>query len=169
MRSTLIYLICFASSLLLWIFFRIARLRISQAIIQAFQYRHILNRHRFCGPWTLSSVIIWSVYISGNAAALVLGAHSFDEMIVRSGTLSLVNAAPLFLGMNLDYLSTLVGLSIRTYYQFHQACGLLSCALILCHSLIPLKDGIATYKNTDLYAISVSSVHHDHDMKFNIY
>ena len=97
-------------------------------------YPYVLRRHQFLGPWTWADVMVQLVYITGNAFCVGFRS-SFAEAGLRSGSLSLINLIPLYLGPHLGFLADLLGLSLSTFRRVHRSAGLLSSCLVLFHAL----------------------------------
>ena len=115
-----------------------------------FLFALLVRRHRFFGPWTRVQAISVVLYTIANVAGLAVGTTNVKDAGDRAGVLSLINIIPCYFGLHLGFVSDLLGLSLRTYRQFHASAGSMSFVLGLLHVIINL----ATVGDTELFQAS---------------
>ena len=71
-----------------------------------------------------------------------------------------MNAAPLLLSMHLSFLADLFGLRLRTFLLVHRACGLMTTAHVVLHSIVIVARGVSMERSNsvDMYPVTVSDL-----------
>jgi hypothetical protein len=123
-------------------------------------YPFLISRHRLLGPCTRLRALLQAIYWGLAASASTYGTHSFAALGVRAGTLSLVNAAMLYSGLQLGFLADALGLRLPTVRWLHGSIGLVSWALALLHVIINITGngqmGLDT--SSRVYGLMVSRI-----------
>lgn len=115
-----------------------------------FLFALLVRRHLFFGPWTRAQAISIVLYTIANVVGIAVGTTDVKNASDRAGVLSLINLIPCYFGLHLGFASDLLGLSLRTYRQFHASAGSMSFVLGLLHVIINL----ATIGESDLFQAS---------------
>ena len=115
-----------------------------------FLFALLVRRHRLFGPWTRIQVISIILHIITNVVDVTAGTANVKNAGDRAEVLSLINIIPCYFGLHLGFASDLLGLSLRTYRQFHASAGSMFFALGLLHAIIRL----ATVEDSDLFQAS---------------
>ncbi|KAI5465190.1 hypothetical protein BGZ63DRAFT_379568 [Mariannaea sp. PMI_226] len=97
-------------------------------------YRYAIRRHTWIGPYTILSVLVHIIYVSGNVICLCYNGRSVSFTFAsRAAVLSLINLGPVFLAIHLGFLADFFGVSLTTYRQVHRTCSLVSASLLFTH------------------------------------
>ncbi|KAL7940684.1 FAD-binding domain-containing protein [Trichoderma barbatum] len=140
-----IYMYCFVGCFLVLFIFQniiphvVPTLRVLIILpARAIGYYFLINRHALIGPITVASTCFQMIYIGANIASLVYGIDSVAQAASRAGTLSLINLVPLYLTMHLSFIADVLGMSLHTYRQLHQSCGVVAMGHIIFHGAVAL-------------------------------
>ena len=71
---------------------------------------------------------------------------SIAEAADRTGTLSLINMIPLFLGPHLSFLASTVGLSLKIFQAVHSSSAVVSVLLGATHTIFSLYSSSVSLK-----------------------
>jgi hypothetical protein len=102
-------------------------------ITRRLTYVNILNRHALIGPWSAATLLFQTLYLMVNVFCLSFKVDNLSHAGRRAGTLSLINLSPLLSGLHLDFLASILGLSLKTIQLIHRSAGFASFALAIFH------------------------------------
>ncbi|CRK11329.1 hypothetical protein BN1708_010134, partial [Verticillium longisporum] len=100
------------------------------------------------------------LFIAANAVPLAVGVHDVSGFVRRSGVLSVVNMAPLFLGTQMNVIASGCGLSLRALVALHRWLGIMAIVQGLTHTAVALSTESSTDvgKFSDTSGIVVASI-----------
>ena len=99
-------------------------------------YSYVLRRHALIGPWTAITVLAVMICVAINIVCLTLGTTDWSQAARRAGTLSIINLGALFSGLHLNFLASLLGLSLATVRVIHRSASLIALSLAGFHIVV---------------------------------
>ncbi len=129
----------------------------SAVVLRYIVYPLFLRRHRLMGPWSRSGFLLRFAYIAANIFCSGFRIVSVPEASNRTGTLSLINMLPLFLGPHLSFLAVMMGLSLHNFQAVHGSSAFVSVLLSAAHTGLGLSGSGAYsfHEPSHLYGLIV--------------
>ena len=126
-------------------------------VLRYLVYPFSIHRHRLIGPWSRGGLLLRLLHITVNAFCGGFKIGSVAEATDRTGTLSLINMIPLFLGPHLSFLASMVGLSLQTFHAIHGSSAVVSVLLGATHTILSLHSSSpgSLHESTHLYGLIV--------------
>ena len=84
---------------------------------------YLVRRHRYIGPITTASMIVWVLYIGVNIFFAVYRVFALDDAARRLARLAMANLIILYLGSQLAFAAHLTGLDVKRLGKIHLAAG----------------------------------------------
>lgn len=132
----------------------LCRTHLSATFLRHVIYPFFLNRHRFVGPWTRTSVLLHIFYWATMGFCCSFRTTGLTDASARAGTLSLINMIPLFSSFHLSFVADMFGISLRAYRQLHGSVGYVAGALTLFHTVVNVTRG-ALQSHARIYGLMV--------------
>ena len=126
-------------------------------VLRHLVYPFSIRRHRLIGPWSRGGLLLRVVHVTVNAFCSGFKVGSVAEATDRTGTLSLINMIPLFLGPHLSFLASMVGLSLQTFHAIHGSSAVVSVLLGATHTILSLHGSSpgSLHESTHLHGLIV--------------
>lgn len=109
-------------------------------------YLNILDRHSLVGPWRATTLLSLTLYLAVNAFCLSFKVDNLSHTGRRAGALSLINLSPLLGSFHLDFLASILGLSLKTTRSIHRSAGCASFALAVFHVAVAAATENAAFQ-----------------------
>ncbi|KAK1506528.1 FAD-binding domain-containing protein [Colletotrichum costaricense] len=113
------------------------RRRLAHYVERQLSYRFLVHRHSFLGPWNAISLLGPTVYVGVNVFCFLFRQSA---TLSRSGTLTLLNLAPLFLGPSLGFVADLLGISLSHFMFWHRWQGRVASGMLVVHIFTAMAD-----------------------------
>lgn len=97
-------------------------------------YSTVVSRGKFLDRWSLGDVLLIIAYVGVNVVCIVLPLSGVEQIVIRSGTLSVVNLIACFAGPYLGFLADVLAVSVNTCRRLHAAAGALGILLAVVHA-----------------------------------
>ena len=117
-------------------------------VLRYLVYPFFIHRHRLIGPWSRGAMLLRVLHVTVNIFCTGFKIGSIAEAADRTGTLSLINMIPLFLGPHLSFLASTVGLSLKTFQAVHGWSALVSVLLGATHTIFSLHSSSFSLKQS---------------------
>lgn len=103
---------------------------------QVLAHVFVINRHSLAGPWTVDVIVAHLFWLACNVVSIWVGTDSVTQASSRTGTLALLNMAPLFLASHLSLIADVLSLNLGMIRRLYQFFGYLAAALVLAHGVL---------------------------------
>jgi hypothetical protein len=103
-------------------------------------YPQFFLGHRYWGPWSRAGLGFSFLYMLINMLCLGFRRPAIQEAGLRAANLSLINIIPVFAGPHLSFLADILGISLASIYRVHRYSGIMSCFLIVFHTIVVASD-----------------------------
>ena len=129
-------------------------------ILRYIVYPLFIRHHCLAGPWSRGGFLLRFVYIAVNVFCSGFQIRSVAEACSRTGTLSLINMAPLFLGPHLSFLAVMMGISLPTFRTIHGSSAAVSLLLSAAHTILGIYDSrsYSFHEPSHLYGLIVGRI-----------
>lgn len=122
-------------------------------------YRQIPRYLRGPGKTTWFHLLLLLTFLITNVIALSVGVDDVPEFARRSGLLSVVNLIPLFLGGQINAISSHCGIGLKTYTRIHRWLGRVAIVEGLIHVIVTISIRRPNFETrADVAALVVSSL-----------
>lgn len=121
---------------------------ISRVIKDYLTYPTVVTSGKFLDHWSLSDVLLLVLYVGANVVCTVLPLSGVDQIVLRSGTLSVLNLILCFMGPYLGFLADVLAVSVSSCRRLHAAAGTLGAMLAVVHA----STAAAVNKTLNLHA-----------------
>lgn len=123
--------------------------RLSQAIgtyrlllLRDLVYPVFFSRHYVLGPWSRFGLLLRLSYLAVNVFFGLFKVATLSDAKLRTGTLSLINLLPLYLGIHFSFLTDLIGISIGSFRAIHASSGLMATLLGCTHIALSVTNSV---------------------------
>lgn len=106
-------------------------------------YSIFLRRHYVLGPWSRFGLLIRLSYLAVNVFFGLFKVTTISDAQLRTGTLSLINLLPLYLGTHFGFIADLVGVSIGSFRAIHASSGLMATLLGCTHLALSVANSVS--------------------------
>ncbi|EGY18672.1 FAD-binding domain-containing protein [Verticillium dahliae VdLs.17] len=129
-------------------------------LLHYLSWKTIFRSTRLLRRITWLRLMLAVLFIAANAVPLAVGVHDVSGFVRRSGVLSVVNMAPLFLGTQMNVIASGCGLSLRALVALHRWLGIMAIVQGLTHTAVALSTESSTDvgKFSDTSGIVVASI-----------
>ncbi|KAJ3499729.1 hypothetical protein NLG97_g111 [Lecanicillium saksenae] len=107
---------------------------IGRAVSAYLIYPTVAHGGKSFDRWSRRDVLLLLVYIGATISCIVLPLSGINQIILRSGTLSVVNFIFCYAGPYLGFLADVLGLSLRSCRRLHGTVGTLAVGLAAFHA-----------------------------------
>jgi hypothetical protein len=105
-------------------------------------FKHVVYRQLPYAQWTQGStwfdLLVFGMFLFGNAFCLALHVKTISELVKRSGVIIAVNFIALSLGSRMNPIASLCGIGLGVYSQVHRWFGRITIILCLTHVIAAL-------------------------------
>lgn len=107
---------------------------IERAVSSYLVYPTVAHGGKSFDRWSRRDVLLLLAYIGATISCIVLPLSGINQIILRSGTLAVVNVIFCYAGPYLGFLADVLGLSLRSCRRLHGTVGTLAVGLAALHA-----------------------------------
>lgn len=128
-------------------------------------YPTVIPRGRFLDRWNLNDVLLIVAYIGTNVVCVILPLSGIQQVVLRSGTLSIINLSFCFAGPYLGFLADILAVSVKSCRRLHATVGTLGVFLAVVHasSAAAANKALDLHERKDLFALVVGQLVFEHE------
>ncbi|KAM3471500.1 hypothetical protein MY8738_009292 [Beauveria namnaoensis] len=99
-------------------------------------YPTVIHRRDFVERWSCADSLLLFAYVVATGVCVVIPLSGIDQVVTRTGTLSIINLLFCFSGPCLSMLADVLNLSLHSCRRLHASLGTLAVVLAMLHAIL---------------------------------
>jgi hypothetical protein len=129
----------------------------------------LLTPRRNWGRVTRGEGLSIALYIILNGFFMGLGIRTYNDLLIRAGTMASINMVPLFFGGRISIIAESLGFSLHSYYLAHNWIGCVVISQSLIHVILVIGRGRPwTLNDFQVSGIYVRKIKHKKRQLWNL-